>query len=532
MDIAAAQEHVRAAPASSEAHRAMGHAWLGRCRTAEAQQEYLRAWMLGDDAAVKGCGIAAACLIDDSPDLALQHLEGSGALDTLAGAELRAAALSQRGDTDAAAECLPSSPPGSGDTVGWFARAVYQLGMGNLHEVGVACDQALACDADFAPARFMRAFARRRADRFADALRDYQPLAQELPNNAAAQYFAADCLAAVDRLPEAYELVRAAARRRVSHPGFQLIAARMLMSRGRYERAEALLRLDSFPQAMVLVAAQYRVQCLVGLGRPHEAAQLATEQYPELENWAFVVRQLAVAEGNRGNSEPAEHYWRRYTQLAPDDPDGWCQLAYVRLGCEDVEEAESIMRQLQRRSPGYGGADFVWGALAHRNQNYRLAVTCFDRFRRWMPGSGEGHYLFGLSLTNLMNGQVTQTTYDAWREAVRRAPRLTEAWWYLAQAGAVRVRQLMERLTGSRSPLTVQAKALPPMRVVDAAVRAGCPYDAFGSLVDYVDQTHRLWGINCEWFRERLGFARHRERLERMVRVGRAYGVPEQFLTG
>ena len=264
-----------------------------------------------------------------------------------------------------------------------------------------ALRRTLALQPDHAAALFQLALACRSVGRHAESLRVLERLLALQPDSLEARYLA-------DRAVER--------------------EGRALLERGEIGRAVARLTrpvAEAFgvPILFAHAAALHRD------GRSEEATRLLRGILAVLPAEALALWNLSLGRLDGGDAAAAERLARRARALAPQEAEAHAKLGLALAAQGRRAAARAAARAALACDPAHAPSLSNLGALTIQSKDYGQALRLADRALRLAPELGEAWVVRGDALVHLDRPREAE---EAFRGALRAAPRLVVAHWNLA----------------------------------------------------------------------------------------------------
>lgn len=197
-----------------------------------------------------------------------------------------------------------------------------------------------------------------------DAARLSRELIKRRPGTAEPQLLLARVHAVTGQPDQAEHVLKKAIKAFPDHPDAPVMLARLYLS------------LDRFPDAFdVIRAAAERqsknAEMLHLLGTLHIEKAREADSIPQAKH--------SVMEGIG--------FLRKALTLSPEDPLRWQQLAFALLAVQEPEEAETVLLEALGHCPDEGRLRIVLGTLHLQTERYEEAFALFDSVRRETPAA-------------------------------------------------------------------------------------------------------------------------------------------------
>lgn len=286
---------------------------------------------------------------------------------------------------------------------------------------------ALAGRPDDADALAVLGAALRRQGRADEALAVLAPLADQTPDAWAAQFELGQALFALGRTREALApLTRAATR----NPG--LAAAWRMIGDIRLVAGEVLAAQAAYDRALGAAIGDRRlipsVEALAS-GRPGEAEAGLRRVLADDPNALGAAHLLAEARGRQGALLEAEGLLARCLARAPNGFLLRQSHALALLACGRPAQALAEIEPLLARDPADVRTRMTRAAIAAEVGDQATIAAITQDLLETFPDQPNGWLVFGNTLRTL--GRAGEAT-DAYRRALALDPRLSAAWWSLA----------------------------------------------------------------------------------------------------
>lgn len=303
------------------------------------------------------------------------------------------------------------------------AEAVKLLREGNTNSAKVLLKNALEKDAGNSGARFYLGRVYLLEGKYELAEKEFQKAGEEKPSRPEIQLELAKVCNLSQRPDEAIRYAEEYLEMTPdSAEAYEIIGMAYAGKQRPLEAEEFFRKALSQEPERVSTKVEQATLYMVG-GKSGQAKKIIEEALKQAPGNKRALLMLADIENSLGQKEQALTYYKKVSQVDPNEHLGLYKSGIIYLDRGDTKPAEQTAAELIGKFPGRGEGYRLKGMLLYRDRDFQGAINELQKAHKLAP-TASGYYLIGLCLYNL--GQL-ENALSHFKQLVDRSPSFHQA---------------------------------------------------------------------------------------------------------